>query len=198
MKPGRIQSFFLRGLIALFLALPLAGGAGDALAQKANDPLNAKEQPLDMSKVPEAYLEEALAFNDKCAADPDMQKYYDCECLSFAFLNERVKQGKIPSGDSIFLRIQRQCRDATMVSGETYQECLNTAAQMEPGTDPEAYCTCVANTYVSLLDQIRPGIDSRNIVRYKVQSRVICQDPARARQIYPQMPRSRPSSATSR
>lgn len=160
----------------------------DALAQKANDPLNAKKPSLDMSKVPTEFLEEALAFNDKCAADADLSKYYDCQCLSFAYLNERVAQGKVPPESSIFLAIQSECRDSTMASGEAYQDCLNGANLMKPGTDPEAYCTCVANTYVRLLDKRKPGIDSRSIVRYTTQARKICDDPAAARRIYPQMP----------
>lgn len=178
MKQWRVPCFFI-----LFLALLLAGGTA-ARAQKANDPLNAKEQPLDMSKVPPEFLDEALAFNDKCAADADMAKYYDCECLSFAFLKERVRQGKIPQEAAIFLSVQGQCRDATQASGEAYQDCLNSANLMAAGTDPEKYCTCVANTYVGLMDSRKPGIDSRSIVRYKTQARTICRDPARARQLY--------------
>lgn len=163
-------------------------GASEALAQKAGDPLNAGPPPLDMSKVPAEFLEEALAFNDQCAASDTMAQYYDCECLSFAFLKERVAQGSLPTGNAILLSIQGQCRDATLASGSAYDECLNGANLMEPGTDPEEFCACVANSYARLMDGIKPGINSGSMVRYKTQAMVSCRNPALERRLYYRTP----------
>ncbi|MCC6597192.1 MAG: hypothetical protein IT559_00135 [Alphaproteobacteria bacterium] len=178
-----IQKIFILGLFLVQL-----GFVAGARAQQANDPLTTEPPPLDMRTVPEKYLTEAMAFNDRCAADRNMTQYYDCQCLSLAYLKKRVTEGPIPPGSSISLSVLGECRDATQAAGTIYNACLNRAASFQPGTDPEIYCTCVANSYVRLMDGLRPPINSRTMVRYQTQAMVSCNDPALARKLYHYVP----------
>ncbi len=141
-----------------------------------------------MAKVPDEYLAEATAYNDECEANYDMTQYYDCQCLSYEYLKERVKEGKYVDKSEITLAIARKCRDASLASGPVYVNCLKTANTMEPGTDPEKYCTCVANSYSKLMEREAPTISSRSMIRLKTQATVSCRNPALAKRLYPYNP----------
>ncbi len=150
-----------------------------AHAQNARQALEAPAPQKDeMDDVSDEYIEEANAFYDECAGDYQMGQYFNCECLSVAYLDARIEKGKMESSSSIKLAISRQCRDAIGAAGPVYQGCLRKANRFEPGTDPEKYCECVANTYVKNINRDAPAvIDSRSMVSYQVAAYTSCNNP---------------------
>jgi len=156
-----------------------------ALAQDPDALLHTKKAPaFDLNKVPEKYIAEAMAYGDECKANFNMTQYFNCECLSYEYLKSRVALGPIPNKDEILLSIDKKCRDSSLASGPLYLSCLKDANLMEPGTDPEAYCKCVANTYVKIMDREAPTINSHSMIRLQTQASLTCSDPALAQKLY--------------
>ena len=127
-----------------------------------------------LDDVPDEYIIEADQFYDSCQRNYSMKQYYNCECMSVAYLDERIAQGPLTPPSQIELSISSQCRDAVGAAGPTYNQCLSKANRFEPGTDPEKYCECVANSYVKLIDTYKPVIDSRSIVAFGVEAYSQC------------------------
>lgn len=150
---------------------------------------NAPATPPSFADVPDEYLQEALEYSTFCEANDLMRQYYDCECLGMRFLDERTELGPTVARDTIRFSLSNECRDATEASGMAYTACMKTTSTMSPGTDPEKYCECVGNTYSKLIDQKRPAIDSRSIVHFSSQARIICEDPDLARSLKMQIPK---------
>ena len=134
-----------------------------------------------MDKVPDEYVEEAGQFYDMCSADTVRSQYFNCECLSLAYLDRRIEVGPTESASSIELSINKKCRDAVGAAGPVYQACLRRAYRFEPGTDPEKFCECVANGYVETMNQVQPEIDSRRMVQYQTQAYATCRAEKRRR-----------------
>lgn len=170
-------------IFALMLLVPF--GAGPAFAQQAPPAGTgaAPGAPPAMSEVPDAYIDEAMAYYDTCQQRNVMNQYYDCKCLSVKFLDQRVARGPHVNRDEIARSLQSECRDPVGAAGPAYNECLKTASTMKPGTDPEKMCACVGNTYAKMIARDKPVIDSRSMVRYKSMARVICESPETAQRL---------------
>ncbi|MBX2833813.1 MAG: hypothetical protein KTR28_02470 [Micavibrio sp.] len=132
---------------------------------------------IDYSKVPEFTLNEAQEINQKCARDPTRQLYYDCDCFSLRFLEERLRQGLAVDSSYIELGLSSECQDFTEAVGHEYQECLNSNGYMMAGTDPEEMCACYANTFVKSLEQLRPQMNYKYLIPLKVKAKRACTDP---------------------
>jgi len=151
--------------------------SNNAYAQDTEVPSATQRAPDSMDKVPDEYIEEAMAFYDVCAGDNVQNEYYNCECLSLAYLDERKKQGRLGTASSIRSAIINECRDAVGAAGSVYTNCLARANGFEPGTDPEKYCECVANTYVETLNKTTPRVNSTTIVSYQTMAYAACSNP---------------------
>jgi len=164
-------------IFVLFVGLSLVCTTGSAHAQTP-DPASALQAPQDeMDEIPDEYIKEANAFYDECSAEHKLHSYYNCECLSLAYLDKRIELGPTETQSGILSKIQKQCRDAVGAAGPAYTACLRKANMFQPGTDPEKYCECVANTYVESLNQFAPQIRSRSIVRYQTYAYTVCNNP---------------------
>ena len=164
----------------IFMSLCLAiGGIGLSNSVLAQDRAPTSPAPPlhtdKMDNVPDEYIEEASAIYDECAGDHAIRQYYNCECRSLAYLDERIQQGPVAQPLLILQAIDEQCRDAVEAAGEVYLACLRKANRFEPGTDPEKYCECVANKYVEEINTFQPAINSQNIVRFQVRAYLGCQ-----------------------
>ena len=168
----RWRSYF-SFVFTIFLALTFFGTMSAAFAQDAVKTAPAQDK---MDQVPDEYIEEAHQMFNDCAQDYSMNQYFNCECISVNFLDERVRQGPIPSSSVIFLNIKDQCRDAIGSAGVVYTDCLKSAYRFEPGTDPEKFCECVANSYVKSMNDFAPPIDSNHIVRYQTMAYASCRN----------------------
>ncbi len=130
-----------------------------------------------MDKVPDEYIEEANSFYDECAGNYFMGQYYNCECLSLAYLDERIDGGPTMEASRIKQNITNECRDAIGAAGPIYQKCLQRANRFNYGTDPEIYCECVANTYVKTISRDAPSINSKSMVSYQSYAYNVCNNP---------------------
>ncbi|MEZ5814785.1 MAG: hypothetical protein R3E13_08760 [Alphaproteobacteria bacterium] len=130
-----------------------------------------------MDKVPDEYIAEAGAVYDECLASYTMSQYYNCECLSLAFLDARIENGPSVAASSLKQGLSHMCRDAVGAAGPVYQSCLDKANRFSPGTDPEKYCECVANTYVKDISRNAPFLDSRSMVSHEVLAYTACDNP---------------------
>ena len=74
--------------------------------------------------IPDEYLAEADAFHTECTTTAKMNHYYDCECLTVKYLDERIKRGKTATDSSIMQSIQQECADAAEAAGYLYTQCL--------------------------------------------------------------------------
>lgn len=160
-------------VFVMLLGLIFFGATSPAFAQNA---VQVTSAPDKMDEIPDEYIEEAhQAFND-CAQDYSMNQYFNCECISVNFLDERVRRGSSPTSSEIFLNVKDQCRDAIGSVGIVYNDCLKSAYRFQPGTDPEEFCECVANTYVKNVNDFAPPIDSNHIVQYQTMAYTSCRN----------------------
>ena len=144
------------------------------IASEPVAPTTAPKAQDKMDKVPDEYIIESMQVYDDCEEDYNLNRYYNCECFSLAFLDERIKQGPTANGSSLHLAISDQCRDAIGAAGPVYQSCLAKANRFEPGTDPEKYCECVANTFVETVNGRAPKISSLTITNFQTHAYSTC------------------------
>lgn len=177
-----MRHFFLFHLFVFcgFLSVLGFSIAPHAFAQDSAPAPAAETAPAapleDLSKIPDEYFEEAEAFLAECDASYVMARYYNCDCASLAYLNTRIELGPYPNKSKILREIQGECRDAVGMAGELYDKCLRKANRFAPGTDPEKYCECVANSYVDMMNDLQPSVDSRTIVQFQTVAYSQCRD----------------------
>ncbi|MGQ0527002.1 MAG: hypothetical protein ACT4OY_03075 [Alphaproteobacteria bacterium] len=164
---------------AFFIALAVFLFSPNAQAQ------DSAANPYD--NVPEEYLQEAKQFHQNCSVNATMNMYYNCECMEVKYLDYRIAKGPDISQSGIMLNLQTECRDATLAAGSEYGRCLETAGLLPKGTDPEKFCTCTANTYARLFQSSKLAANSNNIVTLKSKAHLMCENPALARQLYPDL-----------
>lgn len=130
-----------------------------------------------MDNVPDEYIEEAYNYFNKCTSDYVTEKYYNCACASSSLLRERIDLGPTVPQNAIMSRVLNECFDAINSAGPIYDKCLKRANSFKPGTDPEKYCECVANTYVKTMNLHKPSIKSETMVKYEVFANTRCMRP---------------------
>ncbi len=131
----------------------------------------------EMDEVPDEYLQEADAYFGKCSTDYVTKQYYNCACASSVLLRERILLGPTVPQTTIMGRVLGECFDAINTAGPIYDKCLRRVSHFKPGTDPEKYCECVANTYVEAMNLQKPSIKSETMVRYEVFANTRCMNP---------------------
>jgi hypothetical protein len=141
--------FFI--LILIFGALL---PAASAFAQPApSAPTVARGQLQNDTVVPaeptQEQIEEANGVYNNCQSGASERSYFDCQCVSLVFLQQRIQDKKIggqPVAAPIIEDIARKsCPNTTGIAGMTYTRCLSWAPRMRP--DYENFCTCLANDY---------------------------------------------------
>lgn len=130
----------------------------------------------EYDKIPDEYIEEADNYFGICRQDYVTSQYLNCACMSTALLRERIERGPLIPQNRIVMDISDECFDAINTAGPTYEKCLRNAYTFKPGTDPEKYCECVANTYVKAMNLYKPTIRSSNMVKYEVFANSKCRD----------------------
>jgi len=172
-----LVSFFL----LLATAIPVA-------AQEVQDPSQAllEDAPgtetldtenlgaLQDIEVPDAVIVEAKIFEQYCRTQANFSPYYNCECLAAAFLNERIKQGPEAARSSVMLQIENNCYDATQAAGIQYDTCMGNALLLPRNIQPEDYCTCYANTFAVIFENMKVKISPPNIMRVQTESHTEC------------------------
>jgi hypothetical protein len=147
-------------------------------------PSSANQEPKTTpQKIPDEYLQESMAIHDECVRNAVMNENYECECLAAKFLDTRTERGPSETKEALLLDLQKECRKSTGASGKAYNNCIQSAGMMPPGTDPEALCSCVGNTYAKMLDRDKPVMTQESAIYYQTQARVICDNPDLARRM---------------
>jgi hypothetical protein len=140
--------------------------------------------PNDTSTIPQEYFEEAEAFLKNCEAQPNMTQFYNCDCLSYEFLEMRIKNPQM-NQSAILGEIDRTCIDASEAAGYEYERCLGNAPLLPNNIPFEEYCTCFANTYAQSFEFYMPKVTSKSIVELQTQAHLICANPAVGRKMFP-------------
>ncbi len=194
-----MRAFIFSTIIACIVAFTT--GPGAALAQESAAPI----QPLLPSEttpppsqaaapaqaaengafanVPDSYFKEADAFKAYCEGRPSMRQYYNCECLSYEYLEARIKDHKA-SNNTIFLNISKKCVDASEAAGYEYQKCLDNAPMMPPKIPIKKYCECFANVYARMFEESGAAPSSNTFVGLQTQAYVACQNPELAKKLF--------------
>ena len=149
--------FFLMILVTILLlpALAFAQAADNSAVPEGNEPLigiTRGSLPSMKQIVPrtpsEAELQEANAIFRGCADNDRESSYYDCECISLNFLQQRLLDQRDANDNptaSPFLKARKSCPNPTGIAGMTYSRCLSWAPRLH--SDYEVFCTCYANDY---------------------------------------------------
>ncbi len=144
------------------------------------------EGPNPYKDVPDAYLNEARAFNARCDSNPTMRQYYNCECLAAKYLDTRISMGKNADSSVIELAISRQCADASGAAGYQYRGCMQNPMMPSDRTgSAEEFCTCYANTYARIYERAKIAPSSKAFVQIRTQSLMACSDPRLANRLFP-------------
>ncbi len=190
-----MRLFLIFTLFLLFLsALPMQDAFAQALEETPNfdnmrydndegglseyaggEEINPQDIPPE--EIPDEYLDEADAFYGECQTTPKFANYYNCECLSTAYLDERIKAGPEADRSSILMYMDNKCHDATKLAGEHYSKCM----QRPPGilnrnVDREIYCSCVSNTLAKFYESGQYGTGSASSVRLQSAAASKCND----------------------
>jgi len=138
----------------------------------------------DLSDIPDEFIIEASDFAEECRNDHTMPMYYDCRCLSVAYLDERIRRGPESGADSIRRTITKQCKDASGIAGQIYEHCLTDFVNAPKHLDPEEYCSCYGNTYAKYYEGFDGLATARVNISIKARAKTVCADPAAARRVY--------------
>ena len=157
--------------------------ASDAQAQRRDDYQDSLDFLLDDGEMSEEEMEqEAMGVYNRCAADLNKSKYYNCECIGGAFLNQREKLGPYVLQFDILKKVYNEmpdCINETEIAGMAYQDCQRFSNYTRRNDDSnEDYCSCVARASVKNF-ALRPSLRAEVIehVRAKAISECISKFP---------------------
>lgn len=89
-------------------------------------------------------MEEVTQEYRKCERQGSFSKYYNCECVAIAYLDERIKQGPEPHSQTLLRQVVTQCPYPEGIAGVSYMKCEDMMGFSVVG-DLEEFCTCFAN-----------------------------------------------------
>ncbi len=116
-----------------------------------------------------------------CNENPYQDTYFDCKCLSEAFLLEREKVGPFVPQNALYQKLTSSadavCGNAPVLAGKTYTDCMQFANRYrELETDNPEYCTCVANKVANDFAKApRLSLDYAALLDYRAKN--TCRDP---------------------
>jgi hypothetical protein len=186
------NSFFhcLFACLVLAFAAPAFAADNQSLQDTLNTPTPEQQRqqqnaPNPYEDLPEEYIQEANQFFVTCDQTSTMYLYYDCKCLATAYLDKRIELGPNPPPSKISLSIENTCIDATGAAGYVYDQCFSLGSMMPTNRPIEEYCTCYANTYSKLFQEVQTAPSSQVFMQLQTQAHLMCQDPALADKLYP-------------
>lgn len=148
---------------------------------KNNVPLELPQGRIDYSKVPKAYIDEAMYIYSYCNENPRFSNNYDCQCYTAEFLTQRIKNGKRLSQDNIMLSLRGQCRNVVATTGANYSWCLASpydTSGIGDNVTQKDYCECVAREWAKRYRNFQGNIDSPTVQReMKFASLMTCKRP---------------------
>ncbi len=156
----------------------------EEMEQSGKTPAEMFKPKNEYLEIPTAYIDEAIAYGEKCAANPQMTQYYNCECMAVRYLDERVEVGPDTNESLIALKIDNQCRDGTQAAGVMYSKCLRGGLRPPEGMDLDKFCSCVGNTYAKLYENGRSSMSSGLYIAMRSRSITACQNPDLSRRVY--------------
>lgn len=170
------MKFFL--LLTFLLAAPFS----PAMARKA--PIvkdSAYFVANDGIQTPEEMEEEAQYVYGLCMSNGYQSLYFDCQCLSGAFLQTRERLGPTVLQNDILNTLTKSgkavCANTTAIAGQSYEDCLSFANDSrELENDNEQYCTCAANKTATDFTK-SPRLNIQYIRRLKTRALTYCAQP---------------------
>ncbi|MCI5059993.1 MAG: hypothetical protein MRY79_02855 [Alphaproteobacteria bacterium] len=137
--------FFACLAVALLAMMPVSGahafyGERDSIYYMQDDG-EFSEEEMDL---------EAMYVYEQCTYNALQKVYFNCECISGAFRQEREKVGPyVPLSkiySDLFRDNERGCANTTEIAGDNYKSCMEYARiAWARERNNEEYCGCVAN-----------------------------------------------------
>lgn len=146
-----------------------------------------KDEPkakMDMSDIPDEFIDEASQFGEDCRNHHEMPMYFDCRCMGVKFLDARMELGASASKSEVQNRLGKACKDGTGIAGQLYERCLNDFVNAPENVGPEEYCSCYGNTFAKLFEDWPSLLTQSAKVALTSKAQLICQNPEAARRIY--------------
>jgi len=174
--------------LALFLLLllpctPARADLSDTSSVDSNTILDSVYFTMDDGiESPKEMEAEAQYVYGLCAGNPYKSTYFDCECLSGAFLQQREKLGPTVPQNDIIARLTKgrkaTCANIPSIAGDLYSNCMKHAQDTrELATDNEQYCSCAGNK--AARDFARaPRLDMDYIRNVEVGALNYCAEPS--------------------
>lgn len=131
--------------LSLFFALFAALSVVSAPAVYAQS-----TQSIKLEDIPDEYFEDMDRFHAECKTTSRYSRYYDCDCLSVAYLDKRLEVGLEVDRARILLNLEHNCFDATGAAGHHYNICMDNRNYHEDYVPREIYCECFANHVAKL------------------------------------------------
>jgi hypothetical protein len=136
---------------------------------------------IDYSKVPKAYMDEAMYIYSYCNENPKFGTNYDCQCYAAEFLTKRVDVGRKLSQNSIMIGLRDSCRNVVGTTGAKYNTCMGQffdTSSIGEGITQKDYCECVADIWARQYKNFTGRIDSPNAHReMEFQANMACKKP---------------------
>ncbi len=92
--------------------------------------INPKETRIssrtNTSALTKKQMDEAEFIYEMCTTSSDYSRNYDCDCFAAKILDERIKQGPIPSWESLARSFKGQCQNMVEQTGREYSVCMST------------------------------------------------------------------------
>ena len=184
-----MKHFALFVLLAAFSAF---GGPASAQEKKVEwkridlIPKTPVDYTLDDGVMSKDEMElEAQDMYKLCENNAYQRRYFKCECLAGAFLQQREKLGPMVEQYDIFKTITNsketdaRCANTEEVAGRAFKACLSFTrnyARMEFNKDNEDYCTCAANKVARDYSKA-PRLSGSYVEALRMNAMTLCKDP---------------------
>ena len=142
-------------------------------------PAMAQEKESIYDLIPDEFLIEAKNYVTECEGNSQMNLYYNCECMGSSYLDERIQRGPDAPVSGIRLAVvaKPDCKDASGIAAQHYQNCFNMPINLPPDTTPEAYCECYANEFAKEFERYGGTFGSKQNVVMMTRARITCGSP---------------------
>ena len=168
----------LLSFIALFfLALTVADTAN---AQRNSDFRDSVDFLMDDGEMtPDEMEQEAIGVYNRCVGHLMRNRYYDCECISGAFLQMREELGPYVEQFKLLEDVYTQipeCVNAEQIAGSSYKSCsesVNIYRALQPEEENEEYCSCVGKETAAAFAR-NPGLRKNSLINTHSEAKLRC------------------------
>lgn len=147
---------------------------------------------LDDGVMSKAEMEaEARDMYTLCNLNVYQKRYFSCECIAGAFLQEREKLGPLALQEDIYEDIingnstSASCANIEQIAGETYASCISFSqnySDTEIDDKNNEVCACTANKMARDFYKL-PRLNMGYIENLRMIAMKDCRDPVKRRQI---------------